>query len=74
MPVSRAVDPASMLAAFAVFAVILAIHIPLALRAMADLRENRGVEPSARRTWSIVITLVGIVGPLAWFAFGRDQA
>ena len=73
MPFSRTVDPSAALAALAVFAVIVAIHVPLALRALADLREDRRLEPSARQRWLIVITIVGIIGPLAWFAFGRDQ-
>ncbi len=72
MPVSRTPDVASALTAFACFAVILAVHVPLALRALADLRD-REVPPAARQTWFLVITLVGIVGPLAWFAVGRDR-
>ena len=75
MPVAREPDPATLIAALVTAGVLLSAHAWLAVRALRDLDAARGrcrVYPEA--TWRLLIVLVGIVGPLAYLAFGRDDA
>jgi hypothetical protein len=74
MPTARTLDPASVLASLAVVAIVLAIHLPLARAALADLarRDDRELRIYPRRGWSIVIGIVLIVGPALYLQLGRD--
>jgi hypothetical protein len=66
-------SPGQAIAALVVLAVVLAIHYQLATRALADLGQpGRRVRTWTRQTWTVVIILCGIIGPLAYFSFGRD--
>ena len=74
MPTSRPPDPASALALLAILLAVLAIHAWLARRAVADLgRDDVESRSWSKRTWFLVIVLAAIVGPLAWFAWGREE-
>jgi hypothetical protein len=74
MPIRTAVEPASLVASLIVVAVVLGLHALLATRAWADLRAHGGrVRSSTTETWQWLIVVVGIVGPLAYFAFGRIE-
>lgn len=74
MTAQRAFDPAQALVALAILGVALAIHYVLASRALADLqRPDRRVRTWSKDAWMVVIIVVGLVGPLAYFAFGRDD-
>jgi hypothetical protein len=73
MLIERSPDLGQALAGLAVLLAILVIHVPLARRALADLaRDDVGVRTGTKRSWFLVIVLAGIVGPLAWFQYGRD--
>lgn len=72
MPIRTSLQPSSLLASLAVVAAVLGIHAFLATRAWADLQEHGGrVRSYTTDTWRWLILVVGIVGPLAYFAFGR---
>ena len=74
MPIQSQPDMAQAIAALIVVLVLLAIHIPLARRALTDLaREDSRVLIWSKGAWFVVITLVAIVGPLAYFSYGRED-
>ena len=74
MPIRDAPDLPSALAGLIVLVVVLGIHADLGRRAVADLgREDVEARTWSKQTWFLVIVLAAIVGPLAWFAFGRNE-
>lgn len=55
--------------------VILAIHLFLMSRALEDLnRPGRQVRSYDRTVWAFVIAFVGIIGPIAYFYYGREDS
>jgi hypothetical protein len=74
MPIQTTLEPSSVLASLVVVAVVLALHAFLATQAWADLQDHGGrVRIYTTRTWQWLIVVAGIVGPLAYFAFGRTD-
>ena len=75
MPQQHVPGPAQAVVSIAVVVLLLLIHVSLASRALSDLwRADRRVRGCPGQTRAIVITLVGIIGPVADFLFGRDDA
>ena len=75
MPTDSAPDPASLVAGIIVLLAVLGIHFVLARRAVADLaRDDVRARTGSKQTWFIVIVIVVILGPLAWFWAGREDA
>jgi hypothetical protein len=73
MPQQHVLEPAQAVVSIAIVLIVLLIHVVLASRALADLwRDDRLVRLYPKQTWALVITLVGIIGPVAYFSFGRD--
>lgn len=74
MPQQHVLEPAQAVVSIAVVAIVLLIHTVLASRALADLRrDDRRVRGYTKQTWAMVIVLVGIIGPVAYWSFGRDE-
>ena len=74
MPIQRQSEMAQAIAALIVVLVLFAIHIPLARRAITDLaRDESRVRTWSKQAWFVVITLVVIIGPVAYFSFGREE-
>lgn len=74
MPIQTAFEPSSLLASLVVVAVVLGLHAVLATRAWADLRAHDGrVRTATTETWQWLIVVAGVIGPLAYFAFGRSD-
>ncbi len=62
------------LAATLVAIVLLGIHVYLMSVALDDLnRPDRRVRGYDKSVWALVIAFVGIVGPLAYMRYGRDE-
>ena len=54
---------------------IIVIQISLLLFAVVDLLgEERRVRGGSKGVWALVIVFVNIIGPLAYFFFGRDES
>lgn len=54
---------------------LLAIQIVLLAWALYDLtRPGRRVKGDSRILWAIVVIVIGVLGPLAYFLFGREEA
>ena len=71
MLTAQSFDPSRALAALFVLLAVLGLHGLLAIRALANLAANNGrVRSYTTDTWRTLIILAGIVGPLAYFAFG----
>lgn len=45
----------------------------LLLAALTSIWRGRRHSPSAKIVWTLVATLVPIVGPLGWFLLGRER-
>jgi hypothetical protein len=75
MPIQTTLEPSSILASLVLVVVVLAVHAILATRAWADLENHGGrLRIYTTQTWQWLIIVAGIVGPLAWFAFGRPDS
>jgi hypothetical protein len=74
MPIQNRPDMAQPIAALVGLLALLAIHIVLARQAVADLgRDDRRVRVFSKQAWFVVITLAAIIGPVAYFSFGREE-
>jgi hypothetical protein len=74
MPIQSQPDVAQAIAALVGILALLAIHIVLARRAVTDLaRDDRRVRIFSKQAWFIVITLAAIIGPVAYFSYGRED-
>lgn len=53
---------------------LLAVQLGLLILALRDLlRPERRVRGDNKLVWGIVIVLVSLLGPILYFAFGRDD-
>jgi hypothetical protein len=58
----------------AIVAPLIALQLVLMVIALRDLvRPERRVRGVSKLAWGIVIVLLGLVGPLFYFAVGRDE-
>jgi hypothetical protein len=74
MPTESAPDPASLVAGVAVLVVVLAVHFVLARSAVADLaRDDVRARSGSKQAWFVVIVIVAVLGPLAWYWAGRED-
>jgi hypothetical protein len=74
MPIQSRPDITQAIAALVGLLALLAIHIVLARQAVADLtRDDRRVRIWSKQAWFVVITLAAIIGPVAYFSFGRED-
>jgi hypothetical protein len=54
---------------------LIVIQLGLLIWALYDLtRPERRVKGNSKVLWAIVIILIGFVGPVVYFLFGRDEA
>ena len=54
---------------------LLVLQVALLLLAVVDLfREERQVRFVSKPIWALIIFFVNIIGPLAYFFFGREDA
>jgi hypothetical protein len=75
MPLQRPFEPAQAFLSLLVVVLVLAVHLVMATRALNDLwRADRRVRGYSKQVWAILITVVGIIGPAAYFWIGRDDA
>jgi hypothetical protein len=59
----------------ALLAPIVIIQLGLMIAALIDLeREERRVRGGNKLVWAVVIVVVNIIGPIAYFIAGRDEA
>jgi hypothetical protein len=74
MPIQRSADLFQAAAALVVLLIFLTIHLFLVRRALADLsRPDRHVRTWTKQAWAVWIVLAAVVGPLAYFQFGRES-
>ena len=58
----------------ALLAPIVVIQLGLMIAALYDLEpEERRVRGGSKLVWALVIVLVNILGPILYFAIGRDE-
>ncbi len=54
---------------------LLVIEIGLLIWALYDLtRPARQVKSDSKVLWAVIIIVIGIVGPVIYFLFGREEA
>ena len=54
---------------------LLVIQIGLLIWALYDLtRPARKVKSDSKVLWAVIIIFIGIVGPVIYFLFGREEA
>jgi Phospholipase_D-nuclease N-terminal len=71
MPTTYGPEPTQLIV---VVVAVLLTHLALATRAPSDLsRPDRRVRLYTKQVWTIVIVLVGIVGPLFYLYAGRED-
>ena len=59
----------------ALLAPIIIIQFGLMIAALIDLeRDERRVRGGSKLVWAVVIVVVNIIGPIAYFIVGRDEA
>jgi uncharacterized membrane protein YkvI len=71
MSTAHTLDLTRAVAGLVVLVVVLLLHGVVATRALGNLAANDGrVRTYTAQTWRILIIIVAVIGPLAYFAFG----
>jgi hypothetical protein len=59
----------------ALLAPIIVIQLGLMIAALIDLeRDERHVRGGSKLVWAVVIVFVNVIGPIAYFVAGREEA
>ena len=67
-------DVASVVSLLPLFVPLFVIEIGLMVIALLDIVKRERVRGGNKVVWILVVVLVGVVGPIAYLLFGRQEA
>ena len=71
----RAMEPLKPEQIVALLVPIVLIQLGLMVFALVDLeREERHVRGDSKLVWALIIVFVNLIGPILYFAIGREEA
>jgi hypothetical protein len=69
------VAPLSTLQIVALLAPIIVLQLLLMIAALIDLdRSDRRVRGGSKVVWAVIVVFVNVLGPIAYFLVGREEA
>jgi hypothetical protein len=69
------VAPLSTLQIVALLAPIIVLQLLLLIAALIDLdRSDRRVRGGSKVVWAVIVVFVNVLGPIAYFLVGREEA
>ncbi len=57
-----------------IMAPLIVIEVGLAVAAMIDLIKREKVTGGNKILWGVIILLIGFIGPIVYFIFGRKES